>query len=91
MTDAYALITTYCTDGLKLMMFYKFCSTATKILYEKGNSIIINKQYIILTMGVAKISFRREQIKIRFFIYLYYYLQIISMTIVLSLRKIKLL
>ncbi|KAE9528516.1 hypothetical protein AGLY_012087 [Aphis glycines] len=35
-TDAYAKITTYCTDGLKLMMFFKFCSTATKILYEKG-------------------------------------------------------
>ncbi|XP_026819290.1 uncharacterized protein LOC113557950 [Rhopalosiphum maidis] len=35
-TDAYAIVKTICMDGLTLLMFYKFCSIAAKLLYENG-------------------------------------------------------
>lgn len=41
-TDAYAMVKTICMDGLTLLMFYKFCSTAAKLLYENGNSFQYN-------------------------------------------------
>ncbi|XP_026819185.1 uncharacterized protein LOC113557842 [Rhopalosiphum maidis] len=35
-TDAYAMVLTICIDGLKLLMFYKFCNSAAKLLYKNG-------------------------------------------------------
>lgn len=35
--DAYAAVPYICTDGLKLLMFVKFCSIASNILYDQGN------------------------------------------------------
>uniref|UniRef100_A0A2H8U049 SS-A/Ro ribonucleoprotein n=1 Tax=Melanaphis sacchari TaxID=742174 RepID=A0A2H8U049_9HEMI len=35
-TDAYAAVSTICTDGLKLLMFVKFCSVANNILFDQG-------------------------------------------------------
>ncbi|XP_060851709.1 uncharacterized protein LOC132930067 [Rhopalosiphum padi] len=35
-TDAYKAITEICTDGLKLLMFVKFCTIANKILFDQG-------------------------------------------------------
>ncbi|VVC32718.1 TROVE domain [Cinara cedri] len=34
--DAYAAVSLICTDGLKLLMFVKFCQDVNTILYEKG-------------------------------------------------------
>lgn len=36
-TDVYEALEIICTDGFKLLMFYRFCNTAAKILYEHGN------------------------------------------------------
>jgi len=35
--DAYAAVSLICTDGLKLLMFVKFCDIAKDILHEDGN------------------------------------------------------
>jgi len=34
--DAYAAVSTICTDGLKLLMFVKFIETAANILFDQG-------------------------------------------------------
>jgi len=36
-TDAYAAIPLICSDGLKLLMFAKFCRNARNILYSEGD------------------------------------------------------
>jgi len=35
-SDAYAAVSTICTDGLKLLMFVKFCKIADNILFDQG-------------------------------------------------------
>jgi len=35
-TDAYAAVSTVCTDGLKLLMFVRFCTKANNILFDQG-------------------------------------------------------
>lgn len=35
-TDAYAAVSTICTDGLKLLMFVRFCTKANNILFDQG-------------------------------------------------------
>lgn len=40
-TDAYAAINIICTDGLKLLMFYRFCNSAAKILYTQGKFFLV--------------------------------------------------
>lgn len=45
-TDVYVIITTIFTDGLKLLMFYKFCNTAAPILYDQGNMFSIINKYV---------------------------------------------
>jgi len=34
--DAYAAVLPICTDGLKLLMFVKFCTIANNILFDQG-------------------------------------------------------
>lgn len=36
-TDAYQAFPSICTDGLKLLMFVKFCKQVNFILHEEGN------------------------------------------------------
>jgi len=40
--DAYAAVSLICTDGLKLLMFVKFCDMAKDILYDLGNYFHMN-------------------------------------------------
>lgn len=40
--DAYAAVSLICTDGLKLLMFTKFCEDAKSILYDEGNIFFIS-------------------------------------------------
>lgn len=36
-SDAYKAVSKICTDGLKLLMFVKFCNIANQILKDEGN------------------------------------------------------
>lgn len=36
-TDAYNAVTVICTDGLKLLMYVKFCTDVNTILFDEGN------------------------------------------------------
>lgn len=38
-SDAYAAVSSICTDGLKLLMFVKFCSDAKSILHDEGKFV----------------------------------------------------
>jgi len=40
-TDVYVVLGIICTDGFKLLMFYKFCNSAAKILYKHGNFFLV--------------------------------------------------
>jgi len=40
-TDVYECLETICTDGFKLLMFYKFCNSAAKILHKHGNFFLV--------------------------------------------------
>jgi len=47
-TDAYAAVSFICTDGLKLLMFVKFCKEVRSILQTEGNFVLlylINNNY----------------------------------------------
>lgn len=44
--DAYAAVPLICTDGLKLLMFVKFCNVASSILHDQGILIFLNLNYI---------------------------------------------
>lgn len=47
-TDAYAAVSFICTDGLKLLMFVKFCKEVRIILHTEGNFVLlylINNNY----------------------------------------------
>jgi len=53
-TDTYAVVGKICTDGFKLLMFYRFCNSAAKILHTQGIFFfsLINKYYIILIVDL---------------------------------------
>lgn len=46
--DAYAAVSLICTDGLKLLMFIKFCQDVNIILYEKGNYFKYNNTNTVI-------------------------------------------
>lgn len=46
--DAYAAVSSICTDGLKLLMFVKFCRDVNVILHNEGNSFINIKYFMLI-------------------------------------------
>lgn len=44
--DAYRAVSFVCTDGLKLLMFVKFCQEANIILLNEGNFFVSIKIYL---------------------------------------------
>lgn len=47
-SDAYNAVLSICTNGLKLLMFLKFCHDVNIILYNEGNLFVSIKVYLKL-------------------------------------------
>lgn len=56
--DAYKAVSIICTDGLKLLMFVKFCNTANKILKDEGNMCINSYTYLYNNIYVFNIKLK---------------------------------